>query len=161
MRIKSIRVQNLRAIRDCTLYLDSLTALVGPEGVDKSTFLHALMLFQGITAASEEDYHNRDTSEPIEVKITFDELPDPAKERLSRYVRNSELDVARIIHFVCHALPTAREGTMITGTSYSSTCPSDGIIAAHAGWHRIFRKQMPTCLIRPTLGQHGGELDAG
>lgn len=99
MRIKSVRVQNLRAIRDCTLYLDSLTALVGPGGAGKSTFLHALTLFQGIMAASEEDYHNRDTSKPIEVKITFDELPDPAKERLSKYVRNGELDVARIIYW--------------------------------------------------------------
>ena len=99
MRIKSVRVQNLRSARDCTITLDSLTALVGPNGAGKSTFLHALMLFQGKMPVSEEDYYNRDTSEPIEVKITFGELPDPAKERFSKYVRNGELDIVRIIYW--------------------------------------------------------------
>lgn len=99
MRIKKIRVQNLRAVKDCTLALDSLTALVGPNGAGKSTFLHALVLFQGKTPVSEEDYYNRDTSEPIEVKITFGDLQDQAREQFSKYVRDGELDVARIIYW--------------------------------------------------------------
>ena len=99
MRIKRIRVQNLRAVKDCTLALDSLTALVGPNGAGKSTFLHALVLFQGKMPVSEEDYYDRDTSESIEIKITFDDLSEQAKEQFSKYVRDGELDVVRIIYW--------------------------------------------------------------
>ena len=99
MRIKSIRVQNLRAVKDCTLALDSLTALVGPNGAGKSTFLHALMLFQGDMTAGKDDYHNGDTAHDIDIQIVFADLPNAVKVEFLPYTRDNELGIKCIIRW--------------------------------------------------------------
>ena len=98
MRIRRIRVQNLRAVRDCTLTLGGLTALVGPNGAGKSTFLHALALFQGDRTASRDDYHNGDTTQDIRIQITF-RPSDSAVRSFRGHTRNSMLTIARIIRW--------------------------------------------------------------
>ncbi len=99
MRIKRIRVQNLRAVKDCTLALDGLTALVGPNGAGKSTFLHALMLFQGDMTACKDDYHNRDTTQDISIQITFTDLPNAVMTAFPKYTSDNELGIKRIIRW--------------------------------------------------------------
>ena len=99
MRIRSMRVRNLRAVKDCTLTLGGLTALVGANGTGKSTFLHALGLFQGTESAGEEDYYNRDTSRDIEIQITFAGLCDSARNDFSAYIENGELCLACTIRW--------------------------------------------------------------
>ena len=99
MRIKRIRVQSLRAVKDCTLYLDSLTALVGPNGAGKSTFLHALMLFQGDVTACKDDYHNRDTTRDIDIQITFTNLPNAVTRTFPKYAHDDGLGVKCIIRW--------------------------------------------------------------
>ena len=109
MRIRYMRVRNLRAVRDCTLALGGLTALVGANGAGKSTFLHALGLFQGTESAGEEDYYNRDTSRDIEIQITFADLRDSARDEFSAYVKNGELCIACTIRWKGgKAVPTLR-----------------------------------------------------
>ena len=98
MRIRRIRVQNLRAVKDCTLTLDDLTVLVGPNGAGKSTFLHALTLFQGDRAARMSDYRNGDTSQEIRIQVTFDPS-NSATGAFSTYTRNGMLAIARIIRW--------------------------------------------------------------
>ena len=98
MRIRSIRVQNLRAVKDCTLALDGLTALVGPNGAGKSTFLHALMLFHGDRAARRGDYYNGDTTQDIRIQVTFDTL-NYVSRMFSKYTRNGMVDIIRIIRW--------------------------------------------------------------
>ena len=100
MHIKRIRVQNLRAIKDCTMTLDGLTALVGPNGAGKSTFLHALMLFQGDRVARRDDYYNGDTGRDIRIQIAFAGLPGPLSRIFPKYTWNSELGIARVIRWV-------------------------------------------------------------
>lgn len=99
MRIKRVRVQNLRAVKDCTLALDGLTALVGPNGAGKSTFLHALMLFQGDMTACKDDYHNRDTTQDISIQITFTDLPNAVMTAFPKYTSDNELGIKRIIRW--------------------------------------------------------------
>ena len=104
-----MRVRNLRAVRDCTLALGGLTALVGANGAGKSTFLHALGLFQGTESAGEEDYYNRDTSRDIEIQITFADLRDSARDEFSMHIKNNELCVACTIRWKDgKAVPTLR-----------------------------------------------------
>lgn len=56
--------------------------------------LNALNLFFGeITSYSEDDFHNRDTSIPIIIKITFHELSEAASDEFSHYVRSGLLVV--------------------------------------------------------------------
>lgn len=96
MRIKSMRVENFRSVRGATLEFDDLTALVGANGAGKSTFLRALLVFQGRQEPDEEDFYNRDMSRDIRIAVTFTGLPGEARERFARYLRGGDLEVTRV-----------------------------------------------------------------
>ncbi len=88
MKIKNIEIQNFRSIKRENLDCTQFNSFVGPNGSGKSTVLNALNVFFGeINSFSEEDFHNRDTSAPIVIKITFHHLSDDAAEEFSHYVR--------------------------------------------------------------------------
>src|SRR5690348_8218903 len=102
MKIKSVRIQNLRAFRDETIPFNNYSCLVGPNGSGKSTVLCALNLFFGATADSpvdltsleEEDFFQRDTSVPIVVTVTFCDLEAEAQKDFEGYYRQNELVVS-------------------------------------------------------------------
>ena len=94
MRIKQIHIENFRSIKKATIDCERFNSFVGPNGAGKSTVLNALNLFFGeISNFSEEDFHQRDDSHPIVVKVTFHELSDEAVEEFSHYVRSGLLVV--------------------------------------------------------------------
>lgn len=96
--LKSIRVKNFRSIRDETLNCDNLTALVGANGSGKSSFLHAIKIFQSkLPKIDEEDYYDKNTSEDIEIAVTFKDLSESAKKLFASYIQNNELTVEQII----------------------------------------------------------------
>ncbi len=98
MRIKSIRVQNFRSVRDETLPCEPLTALVGPNGSGKSSFLRALDMFYTLNANyTENDFFNRDTSQDIIITVTFTDLMTEEKKRFQRYLEGENLTVSKII----------------------------------------------------------------
>ena len=79
---------------------DNLTALVGANGVGKSSFLNSLDLFQAVQPKiTEDDFYNKDTKNDIEITITFTDLTDKAKTHFAKYVQNDELTVERILNF--------------------------------------------------------------
>ncbi len=88
MRIESVGIKNFRAFKDCTIHFDDYTCLVGANGVGKSTVLAALNVFFGYQDGNatdvrnlvDEDFFQKDTSEPIEIKVTFGDLSDEARE---------------------------------------------------------------------------------
>lgn len=102
MKIKSVRIRNFRSIKEQTVEFDDYTCFVGPNGSGKSNVLHALNVFFGESeipgldtrALGEEDYHSRNTGEPVEITITFSELLPEAKDQLAHYVRHEELVVS-------------------------------------------------------------------
>jgi predicted ATPase len=102
MRIKSVRIQNLRSFKDETIEFDRYTAFVGPNGSGKSTVLCALNIFFRETEGSplnlqvleEEDFHGGATSEPITVTVTFCDLSDEAQKDFAHYYRQGELVVS-------------------------------------------------------------------
>jgi predicted ATP-dependent endonuclease of OLD family len=100
MRIKLLRIQNFRAFRDETvIFDDKYTVFVGPNGTGKSTVLMALnILFRSrsdvstdVQVLSVEDFHNKDTSNPIEISATFEDLSAKAVDALQHYVRHDKL----------------------------------------------------------------------
>ncbi|MHA1246655.1 MAG: ATP-dependent nuclease [Candidatus Thorarchaeota archaeon] len=100
MRLSSVRVQNYRSIKDETLRLDTMTILVGPNGSGKSSFLRAIDLFYSSSPKySEEDFYNRNTSEPIKITLTYSDLDEWERERYKLYVRNDELCVTRVLEW--------------------------------------------------------------
>ena len=99
MRIKSIRIQNFRSFEDETVFLDGYNCFVGANGSGKSTILCALNIFfrdtfhSDHTLLTEEDFHCKNTSYPIEITVTFNDLNAEAQEEFSHYVRQEELSV--------------------------------------------------------------------
>lgn len=101
MRIQKVRIRNFRSIEDQTVELQDYTCFVGANGSGKSNILHALNVFFGESDIpgldtrflSEEDFHAKGTSEPIEITITFEALSEEAKTDLTHYVRHDQLIV--------------------------------------------------------------------
>ncbi len=101
MRISQLRIQNYRAFKDETVSLDAYTCFVGPNGSGKSTVLNALnIIFRNTEALSEmllldeEDFHLRNTAEPIKITAAFTDLSDQAKEDFKAYVRQDQLVIS-------------------------------------------------------------------
>lgn len=102
MKIKSVRIRNFRSIKEQTVELDDYTCFVGANGSGKSNVLHALNVFFGESdipglntrVLGEEDFHSKETGEPVEITITFSDLSPQAKEALAHYVRHDQLVVS-------------------------------------------------------------------
>jgi len=107
MRIESVAVKNLRCIKDGVAYFDAYTCMVGPNGAGKSTFLHALNIFfrhiedtkTDVTSLTSEDFHLHDTTNPIEITVTFADLSQQAAEDFKGYVRQGKLIVSSAAAF--------------------------------------------------------------
>ena len=98
MILKSIQVKNFRSIKDEVLICDNLTALVGVNGSGKSSFLHAIELFQSKSPrVDEEDYYGKNTEEDIVIAVTFKDLSESAKNLFAKYIQNDELMVEMVI----------------------------------------------------------------
>jgi predicted ATP-dependent endonuclease of OLD family len=77
VRVKELYIKNFRSIEELDIELQPLCAFIGPNNAGKSNILDALDLVLGetyptIRAFSERDFRNHDTSQPIEIKATFD-----------------------------------------------------------------------------------------
>ena len=101
MKIKSVRIENLRSIKDETVHFDDYTCFVGANGAGKSTILFALSIFfrdasgsaTDVALLSAEDFHGKNTKEPIRITVTFAELSAEAQESFKDYFRQGELVV--------------------------------------------------------------------
>lgn len=104
MKIKSIRLEHFRSYRDETINLNNYTCIVGTNGAGKSTILTALNIFfrdqsgasTNITYLDEEDFHNRDTSKPIKITLTFEDLSTEAQKDFQDYYRQGELIISAV-----------------------------------------------------------------
>lgn len=102
MKIKSVRIRNFRSIKEQAIDLDDYTRFVGANGSGKSNVLHALNVFFGESdipgldtrTLGVEDFHSKNTGEPIEITVTFSDLSPEAKEELAHYVRHDQLVVS-------------------------------------------------------------------
>ncbi len=102
MKIKSVRIRNFRSIKEQTIELDDYTCFVGANGSGKSNVLHALNVFFGESdipgldtrSLGKEDFHGKNTGEPVEITVTFFDLSPEAKKELAHYVRHDQLVVS-------------------------------------------------------------------
>lgn len=107
VRIQSIHIRNFRSIRDETIEFNRYTCLVGANGAGKSCVLAALNLFfresrdvaTNLQQLQAEDFHNKNTAEPIEVTATFTQLSDQAQQDFRHYYRQGRLIITALAHF--------------------------------------------------------------
>lgn len=107
MRLKSVRIQNFRSFEDETVEFDDYTCLVGPNGSGKSNVLHALNVFfrdtqtPGLdpTLLEEEDFHDKNTGEPVQITVTFTDLSEDAQNDFQHYYRQGQLMVSAVAEF--------------------------------------------------------------
>jgi|CXWL01.1.fsa_nt_gi predicted ATP-dependent endonuclease of OLD family len=107
MKIESIRIRNLRSFTDVIVPFNDYTCLVGPNGSGKSTILCALnVFFREIENAStdlsqldREDFHQKNTAEPIEITVTFTDLSPEAQQDFSNYYRQGKLIISAVATF--------------------------------------------------------------
>lgn len=101
MKIQSVEIKNLRSIKHLNIDLHDFTAIVGDNGVGKSTILFALNIFfretrttsTSATSLSLEDFHRKDSTEPIEISVVFSDITDVESLALKDYVRSNLLKV--------------------------------------------------------------------
>ena len=101
MKIEKIRIVNFRSYLDQEITLGEYCCLVGSNGAGKSNVFNALNVFfrqyrdskTDLSKLTEADFHHKNTSEPIEITVTFSELSEEAKESMSDYVRHDRLIV--------------------------------------------------------------------
>lgn len=107
MRIVSVRIENFRSFADATIPFNDYTCLAGPNGAGKSTVLTALNVFfretenlsTDLNQLNAEDFHCRETGEPIRITLVFSDLSDEAKEDFANYVRQGQLVVSAVATF--------------------------------------------------------------
>ena len=107
MKIESVRIENFRSFKDETIFFDNYSCFVGRNGAGKSTVLYALNVFfrqykdskTDLSKLEEDDFHHKNTEDPIKITITFNELSDEAKDQLSDYVRQNKLIVSSVAVF--------------------------------------------------------------
>ncbi len=107
MKIESVKIENFRSFKNETIVLDNYTCFVGSNGSGKSTFLNALNVFfrqykdskTDLSKLTSEDFHHKNTNEPIKITVIFTELSESAKEELSDYVRQDKLIVSSVAKY--------------------------------------------------------------
>lgn len=107
MKIETIEINNFRSFKHEVIQFDNYTCFVGANGAGKSTVLYALNLFfrenkdsqTNVSKLSEDDFHYKNTDEPIEIIVTFNELSQRAKDDLKDYVRQDKLIISAVAVF--------------------------------------------------------------
>jgi putative ATP-dependent endonuclease of the OLD family len=107
MKIESIQIENFRSFKNEVIYFDNYTCFVGSNGSGKSTILNALNIFfrqkrdtqTDLIKLCAEDFHHKNTEEPIKISVTFCDLSEQAQMDLSDYVRQGKLTVSSIAKY--------------------------------------------------------------
>jgi hypothetical protein len=114
MTLDSVEVRNFRSIKHASLHCENLTALVGANGVGKSTFLRALEFFYNPSPrVSADDFHNGDTTAEITIGVTYRDLSPQAEELFERYVQGGRLMVERVIFIHAGKVTTKYHGATL------------------------------------------------
>ncbi len=87
MQIAKVKITNFRTLSNNDFDFASLTAFIGPNGAGKSTILYALDWFfnGGDTPLTANDATYGHEDDPIEVRVTFNQLTDRDRKILGKY----------------------------------------------------------------------------
>ena len=70
--------------------------IIGRNGTGKSSYLYAIEFFYDLsTSVNADDFFNRDTSVPIDIRITFSDLKPEEKNDFLSFMKNELLSVTK------------------------------------------------------------------
>lgn len=96
MRLAKAEIKNFRAIQKLEVNFDQETVFIGANGVGKSCVLKALDRFFSPSAAIFiEDFHDRNTADPIDVALTFVDFSDEEADVFASKIFNNRMVVLR------------------------------------------------------------------
>lgn len=96
MRLIKAHIRNFRAIRDLEIDFDQQTNLIGPNGIGKSSILKAIDKFFSPSAKIElEDFHERNTADPIDISLTFSDFSEQEQEEFESKIFDGRMVVVR------------------------------------------------------------------
>lgn len=98
MKILKLRIENFRSYREETILFENFNCFIGANSSGKSTALNLFFRENKNTQTdliklTEDDFHHKNTKNPIRITVTFNELTDEAKSDLAAYVRQDELTI--------------------------------------------------------------------
>lgn len=97
MRVEALKVKNFRSLKDVKLEIGPHTAIIGGNGVGKSSILKAFERFYSTSRSIDiDEFYNRDSTNPIEIEITFSDINEVEKHQFSSRIRNGKLNVTRV-----------------------------------------------------------------
>lgn len=99
MKLTELKIENFRSFKKETIYFDEYSCLVGPNGSGKSVVLMAMNVFfrenastaTDVLTLSEEDFHHRNTKEPVKITLMFEDLSEAEQEEFKHYYRQGKL----------------------------------------------------------------------
>lgn len=102
MFVRSIRVRNFRTFRDSgDVPFAQFTSFIGPNGAGKSTLMRGLDVFYNLHATlTTEDFHHRNTVEPVSVAVTFEYLNAEEAAHYGGMVSDGVLTVEKRFNYV-------------------------------------------------------------
>lgn len=127
MIIKFLRVQNFRCLKDVNLTCEMLTMLIGSNGSGKSSIIRSLELFYKPSARyTEDDFYNRNIAEPIKIAIRFSDLTSRENKQFSRYIKDSEMIVEKVIEWPIRAGSQKYYGKILQNPNFDSFRSANG-----------------------------------
>lgn len=97
MRLVKAHIKNFRAICSLEVDLGQHTIFIGPNGVGKSCALKGIdKFFSKSASVSIEDFHEKNTQDPIEITLTFKDFTEKEAEVFGSKIYNGEMVVSRL-----------------------------------------------------------------
>lgn len=120
-------MKGFRSILEESFSCDCLTALVGRNGAGKSSFLRALEMFYDPSAkVTVEDFYAEDTSQDIEIALTFSDLTTEETGFFSAYIDNDTLTVVRVFSLASGAKSGTYHGMRLQNPEFADVRGAGG-----------------------------------
>lgn len=169
MKIQEVDITNFRALAAERVELNDYTCLVGPNGAGKSTVLTALKVFfrdsTGLSSdliLKEEDFHLRNTAEPIVITVKFCDLEEEAQKDFAHYYRQGLLIVSAVATWdpASRSAEVKQFGQRMGMEAFSSYFRAEGNGAKAAELKKIYETIRGSFADLPSPGTTAGMKEA-